>query len=129
MSYHEEDDDSPDLTKVIEKVNKHVDTRMEYLKLLISEKLALTISKTATVFILLGLFTLFFLFTNIAAALWIGKICDSYAVGFLIMSGFYLLLILIYAIFRKSVFEKKMQDMVVNSLHSEFEEEEEDEDE
>jgi hypothetical protein len=126
MSHHEDDHDSPDLTKVIEKLTRHIDTRMEYLKLLISEKLAITISKTASVFILLLLFILFFLFINIAAALWIGKYYNNYAIGFGAISGFYLLLILIYAALKKSFFEKKMQDMIVNSV---MENEEEDEDE
>jgi hypothetical protein len=127
MSHHEDDHDSPDLTKVIEKLTRHIDTRMEYLKLLISEKLAITISKTASVFILLLLFILFFLFINIAAALWIGKYYNNYAIGFGAISGFYLLLILIYAALKKSFFEKKMQDMIVNSVMENEEEEDEDE--
>lgn len=124
---HDEDDDSPDLTKVIEKVNKHVDTRMEYMRLLISEKVAIVMSKMGTVFIVLVLFLLFFLFINIAAALWIGKYFDCYTIGFGLISLFYLLAVIIYLLLRKSVFERKMQDMVVNALYPEKDEEDEDE--
>lgn len=124
---HDEDDESPDLTRVIEKVNKHVDTRMEYLRLLLSEKVAIVMSKMGTVFIVLSLFLFFFLFTNIAAALWIGKHFGNYAIGFGSISIFYLLLAIIYLLLRKPVFEKKMQDMVVNALYPEKDEEDEDE--
>lgn len=124
---HDEDDESPDLTKVIEKVNKHVDTRMEYLRLLISEKVAIVMSKMGTMFIVLLLFLLFFLFINIAAALWIGKYFDSYAIGFGSISLFYLVAVIIYLLLRKSIFERKMQDMVVNALYPEKDEEDEDE--
>jgi hypothetical protein len=121
------DEDSPDLTRVIEKVNKHVDTRMEYLRLIVSEKVAIVMSKMGTVFIVLSLFLLFFLFTNIAAAFWIGKHFDNYAIGFGSISLFYLLCAIIYLLLRKPVFEKKMQDMVVNALYPEKDEEDEDE--
>jgi hypothetical protein len=124
---HDEDDESPDLTKVIEKVNKHVDTRMEYMRLLLSEKVAIVMSKMGTVFIVLILFLLFFLFTNIAAALWIGKHFDNYALGFGSISLFYLVFAIIYLLLRKNVFERKMQDMIVNSLYPEKDEEDEDE--
>lgn len=124
---HDEDDESPDLTKVIEKVNKHVDTRMEYMRLLISEKVAIVMSKMGTMFIVLLLFLLFFLFINIAAALWIGKCFDSYAIGFGSISLFYLLAVIIYLLLRKSVFERKIQDMVVNALYPEKDEEDDDE--
>jgi hypothetical protein len=124
---HDEDDESPDLTKVIEKVNQHVDTRMEYLRLLISEKVAIVSSKMGTMIILFVLFILFFLFVNIAAALWIGKRYDDDALGFGIISLFYLLCALIYMVLRKTVFEKKMQDTVVNALYPENAEEDEDE--
>jgi hypothetical protein len=122
-----EDDEGPDLTNVIEKVSKHVDTRMEYLRLLMSEKLAITISKMGTVITLVVLFLLFFLFVNVAAALWLGKYYDNYAIGFGVMSGFYLLLILVYVALRKTFFEKKMQDVVVNAMYPEKDEEDEDE--
>ena len=126
MAY-DDDHDSPDLTKVIEKVTKHVDTRMEYLRLTVSEKVAIVISKMGTLTIVLGLFLLFFLFTNIAAALWIGKYFDNYSIGFGSVSLFYLLLAIIYLIFRKSTFERKIQDIVINSLFPEKDEEDEDE--
>jgi hypothetical protein len=128
MAHDKEDDhDSPDLTKVIEKVNEHVDTRMAYLRLLVTERMAIAISKMGSAAIVFIFFLLFFLFTNIAAALWIGKYFDNYAIGFGAISLFYFLCAIIYLLLRKSVFEKKMQDTVVNALYPEEEEEDEDE--
>jgi hypothetical protein len=122
----EHDHDNPDLKKVIEKVNEHVDTRMTYLRLLISEKVAIVMAKMTTVTIVLGLFLLFFLFTSVAAALWIGKRFDDYSIGFGAVSLFYLLLAVIYLLLRKSVFERKIEDMVADALYPEEEEHEDD---
>lgn len=125
--YRDDDHDNPDLGKVIEKVNKHVDTRLEYLRLLVSEQVAILTSKMGTLAIVLILFLLFFLFTNIAAALWIGKRFDNYSLGFGVISLFYLLIAVVYLLLRKPVFEKRMQDTVINSLYPEKDEEDEDE--
>ncbi|CAN5175807.1 hypothetical protein BH09BAC5_BH09BAC5_23030 [soil metagenome] len=127
MAHHEDDErESPDLTQVIEKVNEHVDTRMKYFRLVISEKIAMLFSSMGTIGIVLILFLLFFLFTNVAAALLIGKYFENYALGFGLMSLFYLLLAIIYLLFRKSVFEPKIQDSVINALYPENDEEDED---
>ncbi|HET6992539.1 MAG TPA: hypothetical protein VFJ43_14495 [Bacteroidia bacterium] len=129
MSHDSDDDqDSPDLSKIIQKVNEHVDTRLEYLRLLISEKVAIVISKMSSVMILITLFLLFFFFTNVAIAMWIGKHYSDYAIGFGSVSAFYLVLAIIYLLFRNSVFEKKMQNMVLRSLYPENDEDDEDAD-
>lgn len=123
----DDDHDNADLSKVIEKVNKHLDTRLEYLRLLVSEQVAILTSKMGTLAIVLILFLFFFLFTNIAAALWIGKRYDNYALGFGVVSLCYLLIAVVYLLLRKPVFEKRMQDTVINSLYPEKDEEDEDE--
>ncbi len=125
--HHDDDNDLPDLNKVIEKVNKHVDTRLEYIRLLVSEQVAIVTSKLLTLAVVLILFLFFFLFTNIAAAFWIGKYFDNYAIGFGSVSLFYLLIAVVYLLLRKPVFEKRMQDTVINSLYPEKDEEDEDE--
>lgn len=122
----EEENDHPDLSTLISKMNAHIDTRISYLRLIISEKLAIVISKMASTIIVLVIFLLFFLFLNVGVALWIGKRMNDYAMGFGIVSGFYLLCGLIYLMLRRSVFEKKMQDNIIKAM---FAEEEEDEDE
>ncbi len=125
--HHDDDNDLPDLNKVIGKVNSHVDTRLEYIRLLVSEQVAIVTSKLLTLAIVLILFLFFFLFTNIAAAFWIGKHFDNYSIGFGSVSLFYLLIAVVYLILRKPVFEKRMQDTVINSLYPEKDEEDEDE--
>jgi hypothetical protein len=123
----QEEHDHPDLSKIAEKVNEHIETRLEYLRLIISEKVAVAIAKAVSTGIIFILFVLFFLFVNVAAAMWIGKHYDNYAMGFGIISLFYFVLIIIYLLLRKSVFEKKMEDSIVKSLYAEHEEEDEDE--
>ena len=128
MHDSDDDQDHPDLSKIIAKVNEHVDTRLEYLRLLVSEKVAIVISKITSVGIVIVLFLLFFFFTNVAAAMWIGKHFNDYAIGFGSVSLFYFLLAIIYLLLRKSVFEKKMQNYIIRSLYPEEDDDDEDPD-
>src|ERR1041385_5540349 len=122
----ESENDQPDISRITKKIHDHIDTRLEYLRLIISEKITLALVRMASSAIVICLFLFFFLFVNIAAGFWIGKTFDNYAIGFGIVALFYFAATLIYLALRKSVFEKKMANSIIKSL---FEEEEEDEDE
>jgi hypothetical protein len=124
----EDEQDHPDLATIIQKVNEHVDTRLTYLRLNFSEKVAVVISKAGSLSIVLVLFLLFFFFLNVAAALWIGKYFGDNVIGFAAVSGFYFLISILVLIFRKSVVEKKIQDSIVKSIYPENEEDEDNED-
>ena len=126
MNDVDSENDHPDLSKITGKIHEHIDTRLEYLRLVMSEKITLALVRIMSAGIVLCLFLLFFLFVNVAAAIWIGKHYNDYAIGFGSIALFYFLAALIYLMLRKSVFEKKMANSIVKSL---FEEEGEDEDE
>ncbi|HTL80791.1 MAG TPA: hypothetical protein VL651_03755 [Bacteroidia bacterium] len=123
---NEEEHDHPELSDLISKVNDHVDTRMQYLRLIVSEKIAIAASRLYSSTILLVAVIFFFLFISITAALCIGKHYGDNVVGFGAVSGFYFICLIIYMLLRKPVFEKKMQDNIVRSM---FEERKEEEDE
>ncbi len=122
-----DENEHPDLSHIVEKVHEHVDTRLEYLRLIVSEKVAVAMTKTTSLGVILSLFFLFFFFLNVAAAMWIGKHYNDYSIGFAAIAGFYLIAAFIYLLLRKSVFEKKMEDSIVKSLYAENGEDEEDE--
>ncbi|HEU4717446.1 MAG TPA: hypothetical protein VFU15_06425 [Bacteroidia bacterium] len=124
-----EGQEHPDFAGMFRRLNDHVETRLEYMRLLISEKIAIAFAKAMSGAIQAGIFLLFFFFLNVAAACWIGKHYGDYAIGFGVVSGFYFLCWLIYMALRKSVFEKKMQDSFVKALFTEQDEEDDDENE
>ena len=85
-------------------VRKYLETKISYYGVLAFEKavklLGLLIANG--VMITLGFLALVFL--SGAAALWIAELLDSAVYGMLIVGGFYVLLLLIFSIWRKSIF-------------------------
>jgi len=130
MSQHNDNDlQHPDISRIVHKVSDHVETRIEYVRLILLEKLSIAFVKMASTGIIFALFLLFFFFLNVAAAFWIGRHYNNNAIGFGMMALFYLTAALIYLLFRKPVFEKKMLDSVIASLFAEQENSDDDEDE
>jgi uncharacterized membrane protein YqjE len=121
---HNESQDHPDISKITGKINDHIETRLEYLRLVISEKVTLALVRMMSMGILLGLFLLFFLFINVAVAIWIGKHYSDYSIGFGAIALFYFVAGIFYLLLRKPVFEKKMADSIIKSMFTEEEEEE-----
>ncbi len=56
------------------------------------------------------------LYLNIALALWLGYLVGSYALGFVIVGAFYLLLAVILFALRKSLLAKPILKALINSL-------------
>lgn len=85
--------------------------RVDLLKMEATEKGVLTVS-TIILSIVMAVFALFFLILlNIGIALLIGSALDCNAYGFLIVAGFYLLIMLILVFAGKSI-----KDMISNKL-------------
>lgn len=123
------DQDDPDFPKLVTRIGDHLETRLEYTRLVVFEKIAVASVKTASAGIMLKLFSLFFFFLSVAMAAWIGRYYDDYVIGFGAVALFYLLVLLVYLALRKLVFEKKMLDSVVTTLCAEHENDDDDDDE
>jgi len=63
----------------------------------------------------LGFFVL--LFGGIALAIWLGDILDNPALGYLIIAGFFLLVILIIVALRKKLVFPVIRDTLINKLY------------
>lgn len=85
-------------------VRKYLETKISYYGILAFEKAVKLLSLLIAngVMIMLGFLVLVFI--SGAAALWIGELLDSAVYGLLIVGGFYFLLLLIFSIWRKSIF-------------------------
>ena len=123
------DQDDPDFPKLVTRIGDHLETRLEYTRLVVFEKIAVASVKTASAGIMLKLFSLFFFFFSVAIAAWIGRYYDDYVIGFGAVALFYLLVLLVYLALRKLLFEKKMLVSVVKTLCAEHENDDDDDDE
>lgn len=121
--------DGANISQLVNTVNKYIDTRTEYTRLTLLEKIGVALTKWTTMEILLRLLFFFVLFLGIGAAIWIGKYYDNYALGFFIIAGVFLIKVLSFLLMRKSVFEKRILDSFITALCAEHDAENDDEDE
>lgn len=97
-------------------------TSLELIKLNVIDKSSDVISSLAVIVSLSLILAVFSLFFNIGIALLLGKAFESYAMGFFIVSGFYLLIAIVVYIFRKSLIKIPIDTIVVKKLMKEKDE-------
>ncbi|MDP2161687.1 MAG: hypothetical protein Q8K02_14480 [Flavobacterium sp.] len=102
--------------KLYEKAEKYSKTNLELLKLNAIDKTSDVISSLTAVLAVAFVVAMFTLFFNIGISLLIGRYLDDYALGFFIVSGFYAILGIILFIFRKSLIEVHIDNIVVGKL-------------
>jgi hypothetical protein len=103
-------------------VTDYVSARIKLLKLEIYEKAAKISASLFSSFVIamLGIMVLFFL--SLSLGFYFGALFDDYGSGFLVVTGIYLLMLIPFIIFRKSLIEK----FIVNRLIEQLTEKEED---
>lgn len=88
---------------MVEIVKDYASKRLELLKLTATEK-GVETAGTVTNGVLMAVFGIFFLILlNIGVAFLIGEALDNYGYGFLIVAGFYLLLLVLVLVFGKKI--------------------------
>jgi hypothetical protein len=100
----------------------YLTAKLKLFKLEVYEK---TAKITATLFsslVIAMLASLMLFFLSIALGFYFGSVLDSYGTGFMVVTGLYLLLLVPFILFRKSLIEK----FIVNRLIEQLNEKEED---
>ena len=82
--------------------------KWEHWKLVTQEKVAELIAKIIITLLLVSLLSVAFLFMNLALALYLNSILDSFYQGFLVVAGIYLLLFLIVLILKNTRWFRRM---------------------
>lgn len=101
---------------LIEKAQDYTKTSIELLKLNAIDKTA-DITADITFRLAFGLVVaIFSLFINISISLYIGKLIGENYLGFLIVSGFYLILAIILFIFRSNLIKTPITNLVIKKL-------------
>lgn len=99
-----------------DKVKEYTETSIELYKLNAIEVTADVVSSLASRIALALVFSLFTLFVNIAISLWIGNLLGAYYLGFLIVSGFYLIISILIYFFCEKLIETPITNLVIAKL-------------
>lgn len=110
------DEQSGLIESLIEKGEQYGKTTIELLKLKTLDKSADVASNLVSWLIVVIFAVLFFLILNIGVALWIGELLGKSYYGFFAVSGFYLLLVLIFGIFRKQLIKKPINESIITQV-------------
>ncbi|WP_370896193.1 phage holin family protein [Chryseobacterium gossypii] len=101
---------------MIETLKEYVSKRIDLLKIEATEKSSLSAGLVTYFVILLVAFGFFIILFNFGIAFLIGKALDNTAYGFLIVAGFYLLMIALVVTFKKKIVNS-VADQVIKFLN------------
>jgi hypothetical protein len=100
-------------------VKDYVNTRIESAKLSIAEKSSAVIANLVAGLLVVTFFILFFLFGSIAMAFGLGEWIGKTWSGFLIVSGFYLLVGIVVWIARVKIIQLPVMNALIKQLFGE----------
>jgi hypothetical protein len=97
-------------------ITDYFDARLKLIKLETFEKIAKVTALlfSSLVVALLAFFLLFFL--SMSAGFYLGKIFDSYALGFLAVTGLYLILFVLVLLMKKDLLENFLIERIIGEL-------------
>jgi len=110
------DEQSGLIESLIAKGEQYGKTTLELLKLKTLDKSADVVSNLVSWLIVVIFAVLFFLILNIGIALWIGELLGKSYYGFFVVSGFYALLAIVFAIFRKQLIKNPVNESIINQV-------------
>jgi hypothetical protein len=104
------------IESLIDKGEEYGKTTLELLKLKTIDKSSDVASTLVSWIVVIVFAIIFFSIVNIGIALWLGDILGKNYLGFFIVAGFYGLLTLLFAIFRKQLVKKPVNNSIVKQI-------------
>lgn len=101
---------------LISKAEKFTKTSIDLLKLNMVEKTADIVSSVTSGLTVILIVAMFTLFLNIGLGLWIGELLQSSYMGFLIVSGFYLIVAIVIYFYQDRLLKNPISDKIVVKL-------------
>ena len=105
-----------DIELLYKKAEQYSKTSFELLQLNTIDKTSDVISSLSVVISISIIVAMFTLFINIAISILIGNLLGNDALGFLIVSGFYFVLGIVFYIFRKTLIKIPIDNLIVSKL-------------
>lgn len=104
------------IKSLFEDLQNYVDTRIELIKLQAIDKISGGISSVISMVVIIIILTMFFILLNIGLAIWIGNCLGAYYYGFLILSGFYGIVGLLFYLSRDKWVKHPVRDMLIKKF-------------
>ena len=105
-----------DIELLYKKAEQYSKTSFELRQLNTIDKTSDVISSLSVVISISIIVAMFTLFINIGISLFIGNLLGNDALGFLIVSGFYFVLGIVFYIFRKTLIKISIDNLIVSKL-------------
>ena len=99
-----------------DRVKEYTETSIDLYKLNAIDVTADVVSSLVSRVLLVLVFSLFTMFVNIAISLLIGNLIGSYYLGFLIVSGFYLIITILIYFFSNKFIKTPIANLVIAKL-------------
>lgn len=101
---------------LFDKVENYVKTSTDLFKLQLIDKSSDLIATLASKIAIMLIVSMFLFFINIGFALWIGQYLNNFSLGFVIISGFYLIVSIIVYRFRHRLLKFPISDIIIKKL-------------
>jgi putative superfamily III holin-X len=110
-----QEDNNP-FERLTENLKEYVNTRYDLITLKITQKVANMSAKSIAFLIIATVVSLFFFFINMALAYYISSLFGNNYTGFFIVSGFYLVVTIIFLIGRKNLLINPLRNCIINKI-------------
>jgi hypothetical protein len=109
---------------LLERAEDYTKTQIEIIKLKAVDKISDGASSAASRIVALFFLTIFFLFANVALALWLGEVLGKAWYGYLVVAGFYGILGAVLLFVKHNWLKKMVGNSIIKQLlngnHSEY---------
>ena len=110
------DNIATNMEQLYQKAKDYTEVSIELFRLNAIDKTADLVSSLFAKFILAMVVAMFTLFINIALSLYIGKLLEETYLGFLIVSGIYLVLSIVILLYSDKLLKKPLTNLVIAKL-------------
>jgi len=101
---------------LLEKVENYAKTTIDLVKLKAVDKLSVIASNVVFGVIMALLVFFFLLILNLALAFWVGDLLGKTYLGFFAVAGFYVLLIVMFIVFKKQIIKTPVTNTIISKL-------------
>lgn len=99
-----------------DKVEEYVKTNIQLAKLKATDKLAEVVGSIVVQITLIVLAFFFLMMLNMGIAFWLGYVLGATHYGFLIVAGFYALLVIVFYVFRNSILKTPISNSIISQI-------------
>lgn len=110
------EEENPGLDGLLNKSKKYIDTNIELYKLIALEKSTVVISSLVYRLIIFTIITISTVLFNIGIAYWLGEMLGHVSYGFFIVTGFYLILALLFYLFKDQLVKRPISEILIGQI-------------